>query len=112
MAKTDIQPKIRVPKSVKSGEVFEVKSIITHVMETGLRKDKETGATIPRDIIHTMRVEYGGRDVLRAKWATAVSANPYTSFYVVADKSGPMKFSWTDDAGETYTKDIDIRVEG
>lgn len=112
MAKVDIQPKIRVPKAVKSGEVFEVKSIITHLMETGLRKNKDTGATIARDIIHTMRVEYGGREVLRTKWHTAVSANPYTSFYVVADQSGPMKFSWADDAGEIYTKDIDIRVEG
>lgn len=111
MAKTDIKPKIRVPKTVKSGEVFEVKTIITHLMETGLRKDKDTGAIIPRDIIHTMRAEYDGRDVLHATWHTAVSANPYTSFFVVAGKSGPMKFSWTDTAGETYTKDVEIHVE-
>ena len=112
MAKQDIKPKIRIPKSVKSGELFEVKTIITHNMETGLRKDKATGVPIARDIINAMRVEYGGREVLRAVWHAAVSANPYASFFIVAEKSGPMVFTWTDDSGQSYTKEVAINVEG
>lgn len=110
MSAPDIKPKVRVPKSVKKGELFEVKTIISHAMETGLRKDKNTGAPIPRDIVHAMRVEYNGREVLRAVWHPAVSANPYTSFFVVAENSGPMVFAWTDDAGRTYSKEVTIKV--
>lgn len=112
MAEQDIKPKVRVPKSVKSGELFEVKTIISHVMETGLRKDKVTGAPIARDIVNTMRVTYGGREVLRAVWHPAVSANPYTAFYVMAEKSGPMTFTWTDDGGQSYSKEVAIKVVG
>lgn len=112
MAEQDIKPKIRVPKSVKGGELFEVKTIISHDMETGLRKDKVSGATIPRDIVNSMRVTYGGREVLRAVWHPAVSANPYTSFFVVAEQSGAMTFTWADDGGAVYTKEVNINVDG
>lgn len=111
MSTKDIKPKIRVPKSLKKGELFEVKTIISHPMENGLRKDKVTGATIPRDIINMMRVEYDGQEVLRATWHPAVSANPYTSFFVIATSSSPMSFTWFDDSGQTYTKEIKINVE-
>ncbi|MDH5189592.1 MAG: thiosulfate oxidation carrier complex protein SoxZ [Rhodospirillaceae bacterium] len=110
MAKADIKPRIRIPKSVKAGEIFEVKTLVSHDMETGLRKDKTTGAIIPRDIINEMRVTYDGNEVLRAVWQPSVSANPYTSFFVLATKSGPMEFTWEDDGGARYTKIIDVNV--
>lgn len=109
MAK-DIKPRVRVPHSVKKGEVFEVKCLVTHDMETGQRKDKATGKIIPRDILNTLVVTYGGKEVLKAKWAPAVSANPYTSFYVVATDSGPMSFTWTEDGGQTYEKTVQVTV--
>jgi len=112
MAKQDIKPRIRVPKKLKKGELFEVKTLVKHPMETGLRKDKETGKTIPRDIIRSLQVKYNGQDVLNAEWHTAMSANPYASFYVRAQDSGPMTFNWTDDAGKVYTKEVAIQVEG
>jgi len=112
MAKQDIKPRVRVPKKLKKGELFEVKTLVKHPMETGLRKDKETGKTVPRNIIRSLHVQYNGQDVLSAVWHTAMSANPYTSFFVRAQDSGPMTFNWTDDAGEVYTKEIAIHVEG
>ncbi len=110
MAKADIKPRIRVPKKLKAGEIFEVKSLVSHDMETGLRVDKVTGVKLPRDIINQMRVTYDGKDVLKAVWQPSVSANPYTSFFVVATKSGPMEFIWTDDGGTAYSKTIEINV--
>jgi len=41
MAKT--KARVKVPKSIKKGEVFQVKTLISHKMETGQRKDKKTG---------------------------------------------------------------------
>lgn len=109
MAK-NIKPRVRVPKKLKKGQLFEVKTLVTHDMETGLRKDKATGKKLPRDIINNLYVTYNGTEVLNAKWAPSVSANPYTGFYVVADASGPMELTWTDDAGVKYTKTVTINV--
>lgn len=109
---SDIKPRVRVPGSVKKGEAFEVKTLVTHDMETGLRKDKATGKVIPRDILNGLTVTYGGKEVLKAVWASAVSANPYTSFFVVATVSGPMEFTWTDDSGVSYKKSVAVKVSG
>jgi len=111
MAK-DIKPRLRVPKSLKKGQIFEVKTLVKHVMESGQRTDKKTGKKIPRDIINRLQVTYNGEQVLNAVWHPGISANPYTSFFVVADKSGPMEFTWTDDAGETYKKTVQVKVQG
>jgi len=112
MATKNIKPRVRVPKKLTKGQLFEVKTLVSHRMETGLRKDKETGATIPRDIIRSLNVTYNGRNVLYSVWHTAMSANPYTSFYVRAEDSGTMAFTWTDSANQTYTKEVAINVTG
>lgn len=110
MAKKDIKPRIRVPKKLKPGEVFEVKTLVTHDMESGQRPDKATGKKVPRDIINKLEVVYNGKRVLLADWHPALSANPFTSFYVRAEKSGDMTFTWTDDAGESYSRTVKINV--
>ena len=112
MAIRDIKPRVRVPKKLTKGQLFEVKTLVSHRMETGLRKDKETGVTIPRDIIRALTVTYNGNEVLKSVWHSAMSANPYTSFYVRAEDSGPMVFTWTDSADQTYTKEVAINVTG
>ncbi|MDA1089966.1 MAG: thiosulfate oxidation carrier complex protein SoxZ [Proteobacteria bacterium] len=106
----DIQPRIRVPKSLKKGEIFEVKTLVKHAMESGLRKDNKTGKAIPREIINRLQVSYNGDEVLNAVWHPGISANPYTSFFVAADKSGPMEFTWTDDLGKTHKKTVQVKV--
>lgn len=110
MAGKDIEPRVRVPKKVQSGEVFQVKCVVKHNMETGRRRNRETGEKYPREIINRVQVQYGGKQVLDAIWHPAVSANPFTSFYLVAGKSGPMKITWIDDNGAAYSKTVKINV--
>lgn len=112
MEAANLKPRIRVPKSVKKGETFLVKTLVSHDMETGLRVDKTTGAKIPRNIINHISVTYGEREVMKAVWYPSVSANPFTSFYVKAENSGPMVFTWTNDAGEALSKTVEINVTG
>ena len=102
--------RVKAPKSVKKGEVFEVKTLISHKMETGLRKNKKTGKKIPRKIINKFSVTYGGKEVFGSDWHPAVSANPYVSFFVKASASGPMKFQWTEDGGAVTEKSVNIKV--
>lgn len=103
------EPRVRVPSSVKKGEVFEVKSLISHKMETGQRKD-ENGETIPRMIINKFTATFNGEEVFSADWAPAISANPYMAFYMKAEESGDLVLSWTDDNGETVTKTVKVNV--
>ncbi len=108
MAKS--KARVKVPKTAKKGEVFQVKTLISHKMETGLRKNKKTGKKIPRFIIKQFTCTYNGATVVDCDWNTPISANPYMAFYVKADKSGDLVFKWTDDAGKTVEKTASITV--
>lgn len=111
MASAIGKPKMRGPKgAVKKGEVIEIKSLIKHPMETGLRKNKETGAFIPAHFIDSVVVAYGGKDILTVNWTGAVSKDPFFSFFVRAEASGPLKMTWRDNKGQTFEKSIKITV--
>ncbi len=98
---TDIKPRIRVPQSIKRGDVVEIKTLITHPMESGQRKDTD-GKTIPRMIINRMNVTLNGKQVFEARLEPAMSANPYLSFFLKCTQSGTLDFTWTDDNGGLY----------
>lgn len=105
------EPRVKLPDRVKKGEVFEIKTLIAHPMETGQRKDS-AGNAIPRMIINKFVCRYGGREVFSADWAPSISANPYLSFFATAGASGKMEFEWTDDAGKKYFHSAELKVEG
>jgi sulfur-oxidizing protein SoxZ len=101
---------IHVPAKAKRGEIVEIKTLISHVMETGYRIGI-TGQPIPRDIIDDFVCTYNGEEVFRAKFYPAIAANPFMSFYTVATESGTVAFSWTDQHGETQVQTAAIAVE-
>jgi sulfur-oxidizing protein SoxZ len=105
----DIKPRIRVPANPKKGEVIEVKTLITHPIETGQRKDA-AGATIPRKIVNAMSVTYNGKPVFQAKLEPAISANPYLAFFLRVEESGTLVFTWKDDDGAEYKAEQKITV--
>jgi sulfur-oxidizing protein SoxZ len=104
------KPRVKVPKTATKGEVLEIKTLITHKMESGQRKDRKTGQTIPRQIINKFVCAFNGKEVFSADWHPAISANPYMSFYTKATESGTFEFTWTDDDGSVYTKTAKITV--
>jgi sulfur-oxidizing protein SoxZ len=93
-----VNPRIKLPDNVKIGDVIEVKTLITHVMETGNRHDKN-GKPIPRDIINSFVAKFAGRQVFRAEFGPGISANPYLSFQMRVPGPGVFEFAWTDDHG-------------
>ena len=70
------QALIRVPAQVKRGEAFEIKTLVSHPMEPGVRRDN-TGQLIPRDIINRFVCTYNGEEVFRADLFPAIAANPF-----------------------------------
>ena len=101
---------INVPPKAKRGQVIEIKTQNSHIMETGYRRN-EVGAMVPRDIINTFVCTYNGKEVFRAGLYPAIAANPYFSFFAVATESGKFEFKWTDDNGNIETASADIAVE-
>jgi sulfur-oxidizing protein SoxZ len=100
---------VRIPPSAKAGEAIEVKTIFTHPMETGLRKEVD-GSPIPRDIINRLECTYLGRTVFVAELQPAVSANPYITFFLKATTSGRLDFAWTGDDGSITRDHADLTV--
>lgn len=101
--------RLKVPKTASKGDIITIKSLISHPMETGQRKDK-SGNKIPRKIINNVVCTYNGRKVLESDWHPAISANPYLAFNLRASESGTIEITWTDDDGSKTTQSADITV--
>ena len=102
-------PRVLVPSAAAKGEIFPVKTIISHQMETGLRHDKQ-GRVIPRKIINRFACRYGGVEVFSVDLHEAVSANPYIEFYLLAMESGRLEFLWEEDGGSIYRLEHQLAV--
>ena len=100
---------INVPARAKRGEVIEIKTLISHAMETGFRRT-QLGALIPRDIIRLFVCTYNGTEVFRAELHPAIAANPFIVFSTVATESGTITFHWTGDNGFSVRESVAITV--
>ncbi len=103
------QPRIRLPSQIRAGEVIEIRTLITHIMETGQRRD-QAGAVVPRDIIRRFEAKFEGELVFAMDLAPAISANPYIAFQFMAEKPGRFEFTWTNDAGESRSVTQELRL--
>ena len=101
--------RLRVPPTVRKGEVFEVRVLVQHPMETGFRRDMN-GATIPVNIVDRLVCRINGREVFRAELGTGIAANPYLVFNAVAEASGTVEVEWSDDKGERGSVRADFAV--
>ena len=101
---------INVPARAKRGDVIEIKTLMSHIMETGYRHTAE-GAVVPRDIITSFVCRYNGAEVFRAELFPAIAANPFISFFTVAAESGKFEFEWIGDKGFSETASASIIVE-
>lgn len=103
------KPRVKVPKTASKGELINIKTLITHAMETGNRKDSK-GNKIPRLIITRFDVTFNGKNVFGADLHAAVSANPYIAFFHKAEESGTFNFTWTDEKGASQSASADMAV--
>ncbi len=105
----NVKPRVRVPKSASAGETITIKTLISHTMESGQRKDKE-GNLIPRSIINRFVVDFNGQNVIDVTLEPAISTNPYFQFDATVPETGEFTFTWYDDDGSVYTETKPIEV--
>ncbi len=98
----------KIRAKFKNG-VVTVKALMTHPMETGLRKDKASGELIPANFIQSIACESGGQPVMAANWNATVSKNPYLSFKFKGNKGDDFKLSWVENNGATGSATATIK---
>lgn len=88
----------------------KVKVLIKHPMETGLRKNKKTGQTIPAHFIQEVVCKHNGNTVLESEWGVAISTNPFLSFALADAKPGDkIAVTWRDNLGESDTQTVAVK---
>ena len=101
---------ISVPPRAKRGEIVEIKTLISHPMETGYRRN-QSGVRVERDIVRLFVCTYNGTEVFRAELHPAIAANPFIVFSTIATESGTLSFQWTGDNGFSVTESAAITVD-
>lgn len=104
------RPRVKVPRSATKDEVITIKTLMSHKMESGQRKDKKTGKKIPRKIINKFTAKFNGTEVFGVDIEPAVSANPFLQFTAKVPESGEFEFTWVDDDGTIYSAKKKIKV--
>lgn len=66
----------------------EIKILMTHPSENGLRKDAKTGQMVPAHFIKNVTVAVNGKTVLDGQWGGGISKDPYLAFKVKGMKAG------------------------
>ncbi|MBM4189589.1 MAG: thiosulfate oxidation carrier complex protein SoxZ [Betaproteobacteria bacterium] len=84
-----------------SGDTADIKCLMNHPMETGMRKDASSGKVVPAHYISNVTCTVGGKTVVDAQWGGGISKNPYLALKVKGAKSGDsVTVSWVDNMGE------------
>ena len=100
--------KTKIRAKEKAGIVI-AKVLMSHSMETGLRKNKKTGKKIPAHFIQEVIAKSGDKTLLDAYWGTAISKNPYLSFKYKGAKGDMLTISWIDNQGESETQTAKVK---
>ena len=101
--------RIRVPSSIKAGEVVRVRSLVIHPMER-IERDAQ-GKIVDKkyNFINKVTVTYLGKTVLSFDTTQSVSENPFFSFAFRATDPGQLKIVFNDTSGGKYEGTADIK---
>ena len=95
-------------RAQSAGDKATVRVLMSHEMETGLRKDA-AGKLIPAWYIQEVTAQLNGKTVMTAQWGPSVAKNPFLQFSVKGAKAGDkLAMSWTDNKGEKRTDEATV----
>ena len=95
-------------RALERGGVTEIKVLMRHDMETGLRKDA-AGKLVPAHFIQHFVVRHKDREVINAQFGPSISKDPFVGFkFKGGSKGDKISVSWTDNLGDTRTDEVKI----
>jgi sulfur-oxidizing protein SoxZ len=102
------QPRIRIPRQARAGEVIEIRTLVEHPMESGIRGANRTA--VPRDMLTRLVVRMNGETVFAADLANGTAANPYHVFFVRVQQTSEFEFTWSDERGRSTRATARVQV--
>jgi len=95
-------------RAQSAGDKATVRVLMSHEMETGLRKDA-SGKAIPAWYIQEVMAQLNGKTVMTAQWGPSVAKNPFLQFSVKGAKAGDkIAMTWIDNKGEKRTDEATV----
>lgn len=95
-------------RAASTDGLVKVRVLMSHNMETGLRKDP-ADKLVPTHFIQSVTATWLGKTVLSAQWSPFISRNPYLEFNFKGGKKGEkIRITWTDNQGDTRTDEATI----
>lgn len=100
--------RIRIPSSIRQGDVVKVRVLVIHPMEIVERKD---GKPVDKNyhFINRVIVSYLGKEIAQFETSQSVSENPFFSFAFKATEAGVLKVTFLDTHGGKYEGTADIK---
>ena len=95
-------------RATLQGDVADVRILIRHPMETGLRKDAK-GDVVPAHFIQSVVATHNGKTVLDAQWSQAISRDPFIGLRIKGAKAGDrIGVTWIDNKGDKRTDEAAV----
>jgi sulfur-oxidizing protein SoxZ len=101
-------PRVRIPARVRAGEVFEVRTLIEHPMETGLRH--EGARAVPRDLLDRLVVRVNGETAFEGRFANGTATNPFHVFFLRLERTSEVELVWSDESGRSVRHSARVAV--
>ncbi len=99
---------IKIRASMR-GDFAEIRVLMGHPMETGLRTEAQSGRKVPAHFIQQIRCSVGGKTVLEGQISTAIARNPVFGFRIKGAKAGDkVVVTWVDNLGATRTDEATV----
>jgi sulfur-oxidizing protein SoxZ len=101
--------RVRVPSSIKAGDIVKVRVLVIHPMEIVQRKD---GKPVDKNyhFINRVVVTYLGKELGQFETTQSISENPFFSFSLRATDPGPLTVTFLDTHGGKFEGTADIKL--
>lgn len=102
-------PRIALPRRIQKGQVFEVRTLLNHPMETGLREGPD-GRLLPQNLVKSLQVQLAGQPAFETRFHSGTSANPYVRFNLNVQNNTTARFIWTDQQDRQLVEQRDLQL--
>ena len=95
-------------RATLQGDVADVRILMRHPMETGLRKDAK-GDIVPQHYIQSVIATHNGKTIVDAQWSQAISRDPFLGLRIKGAKVGDkIGVTWVDTKGDKRTDEAAV----
>jgi sulfur-oxidizing protein SoxZ len=100
---------VRLPSSIKQGDVIRVRTLVIHPMEL-VQRDRQ-GKIIAKNynFIHTMTASFNGKEIMRTEMTQAISQNPSFTFPLKVERLGKLTVTFSDTTGKSYEGQAEVK---